>query len=67
MTKSQELLKEIEELRTKHFQRVDEDRKELEREDVTIERREKILKEGKKETEECDKEIKDRMLRDLSS
>jgi len=35
-TNSQKLLKEIEELQTRHFQRVDEDKKELEREGITI-------------------------------
>jgi len=67
MTKSsQELLKEIEDLRINHLQRVKKDRKEL-NEEITSERREKIHEEGRKETENFEKQIKEKMLSDLSS
>lgn len=66
-TNSQKLLKEIEEIRSDYFQKLQERRKELGKDETTIKRREEILKEGKKESEKCDKEIKTRMLSDLSS
>ncbi|CAI2182229.1 6537_t:CDS:2 [Funneliformis geosporum] len=57
MVKSQELLKEIEELRENYFQGII----------FPIERITELKKKGEEETEKTDRAIKDKMLNDLST
>jgi len=64
--KSQELLKEINELRAERFQKTEKDKEELAKE-ITSERRAELWKEYKEETEKFEKEVKTRILSDLSS